>query len=152
MILFVCAGNTCRSPMAELLARDMLAKRLRCKIEALEDRGVIVRSVGMAAAMGAHASPEAVEVMAEAGLDLSGHETHPVTEPLVRHADVIFTMTQSQRQSIVAQWPGAAKRTSVLSADGGDVVDPIGGPKERYRHCADQIRAELGTRLDELEL
>ena len=80
------------------------------------------------------------------------HETQPLTEPLVRHADVIYTMTRSHREAIVAQWPAAAERTILLSADESDLCDPIGGPVERYQRCAVQIRAELEIRLDELEL
>ena len=56
MVLFVCTGNTCRSPMAEMLCRDMLAKRLKCKIDELEDRGVLVMSAGIAAMLGGRAS------------------------------------------------------------------------------------------------
>ena len=126
MLLFVCTGNTCRSPMAELLCRDMLAKRLNCKIDELEDRGVLVMSAGIAAMLGGTASSEAVQVMADLGLDLSGHETQPLTEPLVRHADVIYTMTRAHREAIVAQWPSAAERTWLLSCDGTDICDPIG--------------------------
>ena len=111
MVLFVCTGNTCRSPMAELLCRDMLAKRLGCKIDEFEDRGVVVMSAGIAAMLGGRAAAEAVEAMADCGLDLGGHETQPLTEPLVRHADVILTMTRSHREAIVAQWPSAAERT-----------------------------------------
>ena len=88
--------------------------------------------------------------MADMGLDLSGHETQPLTEPLVRHADVIYTMTRSHREAIVAQWPSAAERTWLLSADGADICDPIGGPVERYRRCAAEIQAELKTRVNEL--
>ena len=49
--------------------------------------------------------------MAAMGVHLTDHETQPLTEPLVRHADVIYTMTRSHRETIVAQWPGAAERT-----------------------------------------
>ena len=117
LVLFVCTGNTCRSPMAELLCRDMLAKRLGCTIDELEDRGVLVMSAGIASMLGGRATGEAVETMSALGLDLSGHETQPLTEPLARHADVIYTMTRAHREAIVAQWPSSAERTEVLAAD-----------------------------------
>ncbi len=150
MILLVCTGNTCRSPMAEVLCRQLLAERLHLEMDALEDHGFIVMSAGIAGMLGGRASPEAVEVMRDFGLDLSGHETQPLTEPLVRNADFIYTMTRSHREAIVAEWPTAASRTLQLSPDGSDIPDPIGGPLERYRSCATEIRRNLEARLDHL--
>ncbi len=152
LLLIVCTGNTCRSPMAEIMAQQIIAERLNCGLADLEDRGVIVASAGTAAMEGGQAAPSAVEVMAAMGLDLSRHETRSMSERLVRHADVILTMTRGHRDAILARWPEAASRTHLLSAADVDVCDPIGGPREEYRRCADQIKSELVVRLEELDL
>jgi protein-tyrosine-phosphatase len=90
--------------------------------------------------------------MSQIGVDLTMHETQPLTEPLVRQTDVIFVMTESQRDAIVSQWPEAAERTRLLSTSETDISDPIGGPLERYQRCAEQIRRELITRMAELDI
>jgi protein-tyrosine phosphatase len=151
-ILFVCTGNTCRSPMAEAMCRKLLADRLGCRADELEERGVLVMSAGLSAYLGGRPAAEAVEVMQSIGADLTQHESQPLTAQLVRHADIIWTMTRSHRQAILAQWPGAASRCELLCLDMRDVPDPIGGPIELYQRCAEQIKAELEGRLKQLEL
>jgi protein-tyrosine phosphatase len=153
-LLFVCTGNTCRSPMAEALCRKILADRLGCKPDyhELEEKGVIVMSAGLSAYMGGRPSPEAVDVMRSMNVDLSQHESQPLTVQLIRHADVIWTMTRSHRQAILAQWPEAANRCELLCMDLRDIPDPIGGPVELYQRCAEQIKAELEGRLKQLEI
>ena len=102
--------------------------------------------------MGGRPSPEAVAVMSEMGVDLAGHESQPLGPQIVRHADIIWTMTRSHRQAILSQWPEAAGRVHLLSLDGHDVSDPIGCPIDQYRRCVEQIKGELDSRLKELEL
>jgi protein-tyrosine phosphatase len=152
MILLVCTGNTCRSPMAEVMCRQMIAERLGCPPSELAEHGVMVMSAGLSAMMGGRPSPEAVDVMAKRGLNLADHESQPLTTHLVRHADIIWTMTRSHRQAIVSQWPEASARTQVLAPDQSDVSDPIGGPLEYYQQCAQQIQALLGERVKNLDL
>ena len=150
MVLFVCTGNTCRSPMAETIFRQLLAERWNCRPDEIEQHGVVVASAGIAAWGGAKASVNAVEAMAEIGGDLTGHESQPLTDNLVQQADVIWTMTATHRAAIVAQFPDAGARVAMLSPERKDVIDPIGGPVATYRKCADQIRAHVAVRLDTL--
>ena len=152
MVLFVCTGNTCRSPMAETIFKQLAAERLGCRPDELEQHGVVVASAGIAAWGGGAASAGAIEAMRECGADLTGHESQPVTETLIRQADVIWTMTAAHRAAIIAQFPEAGGRTSVLSPDRIDVIDPIGGPIATYRKCAEQIRHHLIARMDTIQL
>jgi len=152
MILLVCTGNTCRSPMAAVLLRRRLADRLHVPDAQLDQHGLWIASAGIAAMTGGRASPEAVAVMQQRGLDLSDHESQPLSDRLVRFADLLLTMTRGHREALLAQWPDAAARTHVLGRASGDVADPIGGPVDRYRRCADQIDSFLTAWIDELDL
>ena len=89
---------------------------------------MLVMSAGIAAMLGGRASSEAVQVLADLGLDLSGHETQPLTEPLVRHADVIYTMTRCPPRGHRGPVAVGRRADLLLSADGSDICDPIGAP------------------------
>jgi protein-tyrosine phosphatase len=152
IVLVVCTGNTCRSPMAQVLLQRRLADAIGCEIETLSDFGLMVISAGVAAATGAAASPAAVEAMQARGLDLSHHESRPLSDVLVRFADVILTMTRGHREAILSQWPEAADKIGLVCRDGRDVDDPIGGDVEEYESCALQIDGQLPDWIGRLDL
>jgi protein-tyrosine phosphatase len=152
MITVVCTGNTCRSPMAEVLLKKRLAEKLGCKLEQLEERGVMVMSAGVAAMSGGRAAENAIEVMHKHGLDLSGHESQPLSDRMVKYADLLLTMTRGHREAILAQWPEAKDRTFTIGRERGDVSDPIGGSFEHYERCANQIDALVQQWVQEIEL
>ena len=145
-ILLVCSGNTCRSPMGEAVARDLLARRRGLGGDELEAAGVRVISAGLYASAGSPATAEAVDVLRERGLDLSSHRSQPLTPQLVLEADVIYTMTRDHRRAILEMLPSAADKTHTLE-EGGDVEDPIGTDAASYARTADDITRLLERRL-----
>jgi protein-tyrosine-phosphatase len=131
-ILFVCTGNTCRSPMAAALMNKLL-----------EERGimqVIAESAGLAANEGGRASKNAVIAAGEAGADLSGHRARAVTRALIEGSDGIYAMSPGHRAALAAAYPAAAGRIKLL---GSGIPDPYGGDINIYRRCRDDIIAAL---------
>lgn len=138
-LLFVCTGNTCRSPLAQVFCKKLLADKLRCTPDELPQRGWFVFSAGLAAMTGDRATPEAVGVARELGADLENHVSRPLSPELVIQADDLVTMTRSHAQALVARFGQWEPRPRLLSQDGEDIADPIGGGEEIYRDCARQI-------------
>jgi len=139
LIVLVCTGNTCRSPMAEGLLKHKLAQAGEVW------SGVNVLSAGVAASEGAMASQQAVDVMEAKGIDIACHESRPLSDAIMHQADIVLTMTRGHRAAILAAWPEMSDRVFTLRPDGGDIADPVGGSVELYEQCARQIEESLDS-------
>lgn len=147
-ILFVCSGNTCRSPMASAIARKLLAERLGCDVEELAGQGQEVLSAGTFGGSSAPATEEAAEAARRIGAEVGKHRSRSLTNELIRSADLVFCMTRRHVDEVVRRVPAAAGRTYLLDA-GGDIADPIGGGIDTYVGVAGRIQRSLRTRMKE---
>jgi protein-tyrosine-phosphatase len=136
-ILFVCTGNTCRSPMAEALLNSKNIPNIKAK------------SAGIFAVDGSGASDHAKTVLAEKGVEIN-HQSSMLTKELVDWATYILTMTAGHKQHVISRFPEAKDKTFTLkefiSGEYGDVVDPFGGSIEIYR----ETRKELEQLIEQL--
>ena len=138
VLLFVCTGNICRSPMAEYLMRRWLGPDAEWHVE----------SAGVSAADGLPASEEAIQVLRELGIALDPHRSRRLTPDLVDPASAIVVMTASHRSAIEASFPQARGKVFLLRSFGAsgvdqDIEDPIGASVDTYRRVRDEINAVL---------
>jgi protein-tyrosine phosphatase len=150
MIIFVCTGNTCRSPLAEALCKKLLADRLGCSVADLRRRGFVVLSAGLSAMMGGGAAQETREVARQYGADLSSHRSQPLTAELANQADELIVMTQAHMVAVQSVFRGIGPEPRLLCPAGQDIDDPIGGDMEVYQECARQISQRLEQLMPDL--
>ncbi len=133
-VLFICTGNTCRSPMAQALF-DRFA----------EENGICATadSAGLAAADGLPASENSILALRELGIDLSVHRSKPVSLDLLKSADLIVCMSQAHADAL----ENVGFNAYVL---GGGVPDPFGRDLDAYKACRDSIQAAIKDIADRL--
>ncbi len=124
-VLFVCAGNTCRSPMAAALASDLLGATAR------------VESAGTSADNGAEATRDAIQVMSERGLNIGAHRSRPLSAVKLADYDIVVAMTPEIGQRLRDKGVPAPKLHSLA------IPDPLGQGVETYRATALAIEREL---------
>lgn len=145
-ILFVCTGNTCRSPMAQGLLTKILGTVPDENPNTFE-----ICSAGLFAVSGLPASPEAIKTMQEYGIDISQHKSRQVNKEIIKQSDFIIVMTAMHYDHLLAMYPESENKLSSLgelAGFHGEVKDPFGKEIKEYKKTAAQLHSMLEKIID----
>lgn len=152
LVLFVCSGNTCRSPMAKALAQLELSRRAGIPLERSEEGGIRFDSAGVYASSGTGPTPHAHTAVGELSASLDDHRSKPLTPELAEQADEIYTMSKVHLAAVHELLPpGQRAKAKLLDPEDREIPDPFGGDLEVYRRAAHRIQTLVHRVLSESE-
>ncbi len=153
-IIFVCTGNTCRSPMAEILLKAALKK--------FSLQGIVVSSAGISAKRGDTINPKSKQVLLEYGLEVKEFKSKKLTDKMLRDAYAIVCMTEKQREYLMdARWNALRKQGeeaeennvySFAELVGYEIPDPYGKDIDAYRYVFEQLARGMVGLIEKLGL
>ncbi len=145
-VLFVCTGNSCRSPMAAALLKKAAQEK---------NLNIDVDSCGVTAFSGMGASREAIDVLRRVGIDIFGHKSKPLNEELINWADLILVMEKGHKNRVLKDWPEAGNKVFLLTefakSEEKDIIDPVGKPSEVYEGLLMDLTFYLNKIIDRIE-